>query len=195
MTASHQKVTQALLDAGHGDADADARLWALVYHDLRGLAAPQLQRERSDHTFSPTALVHEVYLRLVDQTQVDWKNRAHFFSVAARMMRRILVDYARRHQAEKHQAEKRGGPDRHPTELGGELSVDPHATAWLLYLDRALDRLGRSSERLSRVIECKYFSDMTDAEVAQVLGVSLKTVQRDWIKAQVLLAEVLSGEA
>jgi RNA polymerase sigma factor (TIGR02999 family) len=180
-------VTRALNGAKAGDETAAEALWALVYQDLHRVAGHQLRGERPDHTFSPTALVHEAYLRLVDQTQVDWESRAHFFAVAARMMRRILVDYARRHHAQK-----RGGPDRQHTGLREELRVDRPALARLLDLDHALNRLGRYNERLCHVVECKYFGEMTEAEIAQALGVSSKTVQRDWIKAQVLLAEALA---
>jgi RNA polymerase sigma factor (TIGR02999 family) len=189
MMAATDSVTQALIKAKAGDEAAAEELWTLVYEDLRRVAGHQLLGERPDHTFSPTALVHEAYLRLVDQTRVDWKSRAHFFAVASRMMRRILIDYAR-----QHHAQKRGGANRQRTGLRDDLRVGGPAFAWLLDLDRALDQLGRYNERFCRVVECKYFGEMTEAEIAQALDVSSKTVQRDWIKAQVLLAEVLADD-
>ncbi len=180
------KITDHLLRLRHGDQGAEERLYALVYADLRGLAHAQLRRERSGHTLGTTGLVHETYLRLVDQTRVEWRDRAHFFGAAALAMRRILVDYARRNLA----ARRGGGAQTLPL---SEAAAAAARSDDLLALDDALDRLATVDARLSRVVECRYFAGLSDDETAEVLGVTKRTVQRDWAKARGWLSRDLAG--
>lgn len=178
-------VTLILKDVRAGDRTVVDRLFALVYEELRRIAHAHLLRERRDHTLSTTALVHEAYLRLVDQTRVEWQDRAHFCAVAARAMRRILVDYARRRQAQK-----RGGKEQ-PLPLDeARVAVDEQATL-LLSLDQALDRLSALNERLAAVVEYRFFGGLTEKETAEVLDVSARTVRRDWVKAKAWLYKEL----
>jgi RNA polymerase sigma factor (TIGR02999 family) len=157
------------------------RLMALVYDELRMVAHRQLRLERADHTLSTTALVHEVYLRLVDQRRAQWTERAHFLAVAAQAMRRILVDYARRHRT------LRRGGDWHrvaiDTVQGDALQAVQRADE-IVALDEALERLALIDERMSRVVECRFFAGLSEAETAQVLNVTARTVARDWVKAR-----------
>jgi RNA polymerase sigma-70 factor, ECF subfamily len=180
------KITDLLLRLREGDREAEERLYALVYADLRRLAHAQLGRERPGHTLGTTGLVHETYLRLVDQTRVEWRDRAHFFGAAACAMRRILVDYARRNLAAR-----RGGGAPH-VQLPEEATAAARSDD-LLALDEALDRLAKVDERLSRVVECRYFGGFTEDETAEVLGVTKRTVQRDWAKARGWLFRDLAG--
>jgi RNA polymerase sigma factor (TIGR02999 family) len=153
------------------------RLYPLVYDELRRIAGRAFRGERSDHTLGTTGLVHETYVRLIDQTRVEWRDRGHFLAVAAGAMRRILVDYARRNRA----ARRGGGSVRFtldadvPAAERGEM---------LLALDEALERLDGVDRRLSQVVECRYFGGLTEQETADVLGVTRRTVQRDWVKAR-----------
>lgn len=175
------------IDAADG-AVADV-LFPLLYDELRRIANRQLRAERRDHTISATALVHEAYVRLVDQTRVQWVNRGHFFAVAARAMRRILVDYARRVRADK----RGGGWDR----LGlddVQIPVTERA-AELVALDDALERLSCLNPRLTQVVECRFFGGMTEEETALALGVTDRTVRRDWVKAKGWLAAALAPGA
>lgn len=179
--SSSGDVTRLLHAVRDGDTDAFDRLLPLVYDELRQLARHELRDERAGHTLDTTALAHEAYLKLADQAQLDWHGRAHFFSIAARAMRQILVDHAR-----KRQAQKRGG-DREPTTLTNEhLAWD---VSWdeLLDLDAALRRLDDVDERLRQVVEYRFFGGMTEDEVADVLDLSTRTVQRDWKKARAWL--------
>jgi RNA polymerase sigma factor (TIGR02999 family) len=171
-------ITGLLLDWQGGDADAVDRLLPLVYEELRRVAHRQLRGERTDHTLSTTALVHEAYVRLVDQTRVRWADRAHFFAIAARAMRRVLVDYAR-----QHRAAKRGG-ERRPVTLDETAIVVEGRAETLLALDEALIRLAALDERLCRVVECRFFGGLTEEETAQALQVTSRTVRRDWVKAK-----------
>ena len=188
-TKSPQDVTQLLLDLSAGDQDAPAKLMPLVYHELRRLAHDYLQRERSDHTLQATALVHEAYLRMVDQRDVKWQNRAHFYAVAAQMMRRILVDHAR-----AHHSVKRGG---YVQKLSlDEAKFTPHERAAdLLALDEALKALAELDERKSKVVELRFFGGLGVEETAEVLGVSDKTVMRDWNFAKLWLYRELSKDS
>ena len=184
-TQNPADVTQLLLDAQRGDTSAFDRLWSLVYDELQRIAHAQLRRERDDHTLHTTGLVHEAYLKLADQTQVEWRSRAQFFAICARAMRQILIDYAR-----KRTAEKRGG-DQTPTTLSGKplgFEVRMHE---FVALDEALNRLDAVDERLRQVVEYKFFGGMTEKEVAEVLGISARTVQRDWVKARAWLYKEL----
>lgn len=182
-------ITQLLIDARHGDRDAFGHLFDQVYDELRGLARGQLRRLRPGDTLATTALVHEAYLKLCDQTRLDVHDRTHFFALSARAMRQILVDHFRRSQAEK-----RGG-NRHPVSLQeGQIPVEDRGDV-LLALDEALTRLGHLNERLSQVVEYKFFGGMTQEEIAEVLGVTDRTVRNDWRKAKAWLArELRPGE-
>jgi RNA polymerase sigma factor (TIGR02999 family) len=178
-------VTALLLACRDGEATAIARLFPLVYEELRRIAHSQLGRERPGHTLDTTALVHEAYLKLVDQTQVKLVDRSHFLAVATQAMRRILVDYARRYRADK-----RGG-DPARVSLNEETIVAAERADMLLALDEALVDLARLDNRLSRVVECRFFGGLTEEETAEVLDVTARTVRRDWIKAKGWLHGVL----
>ena len=177
-----EQVTDLLVQARDGQPGAMERLFPLVYDELRWIAHQQLRRERPGHTLGTTGLVHETYLKLVDQARVQWQDRAHFFRVASWAMRRILVDYARRSGALR-----RGGGLRRVSinaEGGaGEASIAEREEA-LVAVDEALERLAGVSERLSQVVECRYFGGLTAEETAEALGVSPRTVERDWVKAR-----------
>ena len=176
-----QQVTQILIDWSDGNPEAANRLIPLVYDELRQLARGYLQRERSDHTLQATALVHEAYLRLVDQTRVSWKNRAHFFGVAARQMRRILVDHAR-----KHGTAKRGG-EWAEVEFDEARAASATRSTDLIALDDALQDLTKLNPRHSQVVELRFFGGLTFEEVGEVLAVSPRTAQREWRTARAWL--------
>jgi RNA polymerase sigma-70 factor, ECF subfamily len=184
------RITSILLEWGApGEERPLDGLLPFVYDELRRVAHRQLGRERPGHTLQPTALVHEAYLRLVDQTRARWVDRAHFFAVAAGVMRRILIDYARRYRAAK-----RGG-DAQRVDLDlAELSLDERSEM-LINLDEALGRLAELNPRLSQVVECRFFGGMTEEETAEALGVTDRTVRRDWIKAKAWLSRELQGPA
>ncbi|MEM7262435.1 MAG: ECF-type sigma factor [Planctomycetota bacterium] len=189
MDDAKNEVTRLLIAASDGELAAAEQLMPMVYDHLRGMARGYMKRERSDHTLQSTALVHEAYLQLVDQTRVQWKNRAHFFAVASMAMRRALV-----RSAEKRGAQKRGGDrDRVPLEdhhlRSGTLDVD------LIALDEALERLDEREPRLARVVEMRYFGGMTHAEIAEVQEVDERTVQRDWQLARAYLLRDLSADS
>jgi len=180
-----REVTLLLRELQAGGIDAVDRLTPLVYGELRRLAARYMRDERSDHTLQPTALVHEAYLRLVDQRSVEWQGRAHFLSLAARMMRRILVDHARKRATVRH-----GGNAVQVTltELPGG---DELSTLDLFALDRALGELADIDERAAGVVELRFFGGLTNAEVAEVQGTSPATVKRDWEFARAWLRSAL----
>src|SRR5215470_6587590 len=181
MTPSTPNVTQLLLDWRNGDSKALDRLMPLIYDELRRIAAHYLRRERRDHTLQTSALVNEVYLRLVDQEKVEWKNRAHFFGVAAQAMRRILVDYAR-----TRNYLKRGGASRRVS-LDEAMTVAEERAAELIALDEALEELAKIDPRKSRVVELRCFGGLSVDETAEALGVSDGTVIRDWNTAKAWL--------
>ncbi len=174
-----------LLDVRRDDRTAVNRLYPIVYEELQRIAHDMLRRERRDHTLSTTALVHEAYLRLVDQTRVEWQDRAHFCAVAARAMRRILVDYARRRHADK-----RGGRQRPLPFDEARIAVNGQADL-VISLDEALTRLGALDERLSKVVECRFFGGLTEEQTAEALRISSRTVRRDWVKAKAWLFKEL----
>jgi RNA polymerase sigma factor (TIGR02999 family) len=177
--SGHGDITGLLLAWRSGDHEAFDRLFPLVYDELRQIAHRQLGRERPGHTLGTTALVHEAYLKLVDQTRARLTDRVHFFAVAARAMRRILVDYARRHRAIK-----RGGGAQVRLSLDDPvLSAEQRADA-LISLDEALTRLAEVDDRVSRVVECRFFGGLTEEETAEALGITARTVRRDWVKAK-----------
>ena len=185
MGHSQQEVTQILHDLSGGEGDAANRLLPLVYDELRALAAGYLRHERADHTLQPTALVHEAYLRMVDQTSVTWQNRSHFFGIAAQAIRRILVDHARaRH------ALKRGGHRLRLT-LNEEVAGGADSELDLLAIDDALHKLKELSERQCRIVELRFFSGLSVEEVADLLGVSARTVKGDWRVARAWLKREL----
>jgi RNA polymerase sigma factor (TIGR02999 family) len=178
-------ITGLLVAWRAGDRAAFDRLLPLVYDELRRIAHRQLGRERTDHTLGTTALVHEAYLKLVDQTRAQLVDRTHFFTVAARAMRRILVDYARRHRAVK-----RGGAQA-PVSLDETTIVADQRAETLVALDEALTRLAAVDVRLSQVVECRFFGGLTEEETAEALAVTARTVRRDWVKAKGWLSHAL----
>ena len=190
MAADHD-VTGLLAAWRQGDATAVDRLFPLVYDELRRIAHRQLSLERADHTLDTTALVHEAYLKLVDQSRAQWADRSQFFAIASRAMRRILVDYAR-----QHVAGKRGGRRERVTLDEDMLSLDDRADL-LLAVDEALDRLRELDDRASRVVECRFFCGFTQEETAAAHGNNDPTVRRDWVRAKTWLYQTLreQGEA
>jgi RNA polymerase sigma-70 factor (ECF subfamily) len=180
-TPSAGEITALLRGARQGDENAAAKLVPLVYKELRRLANHYFKGERPGHTLQPTAVVHDALLQLLGKQEVDWQNRAHFFAVAAQSMRRILVDYAR-----SHGAEKRGGSYQRVS-LEDVFVVSRERLVELLILDQALERLQKWDKRLGRMVELRFFGGMTEEETAEVLGVSVRTVKRDWKVAQAWL--------
>jgi RNA polymerase sigma-70 factor, ECF subfamily len=179
-------ITDLLLQASGGDGVAMERLFPLVYEELRQVAHRALRRENPGHTLGTTGVVHEAYLRLVDQTRVEWRNRSHFYAVAAQAMRRILVDYAR-----QHRRSKRGGGKRPVTLDDRVVSLDERSEN-IIALDEALIRLATLNPRLSQVVECRFFAGLTEEEIAEATGVTVRTVKRDWAKARGWLYQELS---
>lgn len=183
------EVTQLLLEWQGGEKEALGRLMPLVYDGLKGVAGRSLARERVGHVLQPTALVHETYLRLIDQRRTSWQNRAHFFAISARLMRRILIDHARRRQADK-----RGGKaltlsldEALEVPGGSPQEVD------VLALDRALAALTELDPRQGKIVELRFFAGLTLKETAQVVGVSMATVKLDWSMARSWLFRQLAG--
>lgn len=174
-------VTQILQDWAKGDAQALDRLMPIVYGELRHLAGRYLRRERPDHTLQATALVHEAFLRLIDQRDVSWQNRAHFFGVAAQLMRRILVDYARRHHAAK-----RGGAAI-KVSLSDVVIAAKEEPDELVALDDALSRLAALDPRQGRIVELRVYGGLSVEETGHVLGISPATVKREWATAKAWL--------
>jgi RNA polymerase sigma-70 factor, ECF subfamily len=180
------QVTRLLINWRHGDKAALDDLMPLVYHELRKLASGYLKSERRDHTLQPTALIHEAYLRMVDQDLPEWQSRAHFYGVAARLMRQILVDHAR-----TRRASKRGG-EQPKVSLEDAPPIFTHEDATsLLMLDEALTKLANIDERKSRVVEMRAFGGMSVEDTACALGVSEPTVKRDMRLAQAWLRREL----
>jgi RNA polymerase sigma-70 factor (ECF subfamily) len=180
--------TEILKNLSDGRPDAAEQLFPLVYDELRALAARCLRRERADHTLQPTALVHEAYLKLVDQAAVAGKGREHFVGIAARAMRQVLVDHARRHSAAK-----RGG-GRRRIMLDSSVASEKQDPVDLLALDEALERLSALDERQGRIVELRFFGGLTTKEAAELLGVSLSTVEADWRMARAWLHRALECE-
>ena len=178
---SQQDVTRLLVRLTDGDRGVLDELLPVVYGELRKLASSYLRRERVGHTLQPTALVHEAYMRLVDQTQVQWQNRAHFFGVAAQMMRRILVDHAR-----AHEAEKRGG-EFQKLSLDENIDVSGERDVNLVALDDALNLLAEIDPQKMKIVELRFFGGLSVEETAEVLGVSAPTVKRQWRMAKAWL--------
>ena len=179
-------VTGLLVDWSKGDRGALDRLMPLVYEELRHIARRHLSAEDPSHTLQSTALVHEAYLKLVDQRRVQWQNRAHFFAVAAQMIRRILLDHARRRHAAK-----RGGPATRLTLEEGLLAPECREVD-LVWLDEGLNALAELDLQQARVVELRFFAGLTIAEAAEALGISSATVRRDWVTAKAWLFDRLS---
>jgi RNA polymerase sigma factor (TIGR02999 family) len=185
-----ESITQLLLSWSGGRQSALNELVPLVYPELRRLAAGYLRRERLDHTLQPTALVHEAYMRLVDQSIADCHTRARFFAIAAHVMRQILVNHA-----ERHKAAKRGGGNKvaldEAVALAGESKVVD-----VLALDRALNKLAQLDPRQSHIVEMRFFCGLPEQEIAEVLDISIRTVKRDWVMAKAWLhGELMHGGA
>ncbi|MEO1366815.1 MAG: sigma-70 family RNA polymerase sigma factor [Acidobacteriota bacterium] len=187
--ATTRELTQVLGRWNAGDAEAASRLLPLVYDELRRLAGGHLRKERDDHTLQPTALVHEAFVRLAERMHADWNDRAHFYAVAAKVMRQILVDHARRHAATK-----RGG-DAVKVPLEDLQLAGGGRAAHLLALDEALGRLRTMDARKAQIIELRYFGGLTIDECAEVLEVSTPTVVNDTRKARAWLFKELSAES
>jgi RNA polymerase sigma factor (TIGR02999 family) len=186
MTSTPAEITQLLIAWNQGDQGARAELMPLVYDELRRLARGYLRRERPNHTLQPTALVHEAYLRLIDQSRVNWQNRAHFFGIAARVMRQLLINHA-----EARRAAKRGGSAERITlndldHVAVEQEVD------LVALDEALKRLERLDPPQGQIVELRFFGGLTVEEIAEVMAVSPATVKREWGTARAWLRRELS---
>jgi RNA polymerase sigma factor (TIGR02999 family) len=180
-------VTQLLIDWGRGDQAALDKLMPLVYAELRRLAGNYLRRERAGHTLQPTALVNEAYMRLVDQRSARWQNRAQFFGVAAQLMRRILVDHAR-----LHQAQKRGGTEQRRMSLADVDRMSAGPDLDLLALNEALDELEVLDPQQSRIVELKFFGGLSIEETSEVLNIGHATVERDWKMARAWLRNKLT---
>ncbi len=183
MAADQPPPRDILPDLRSGRRGSLDRLLPIVYAELRAIAHRQLGARGG--TLSTTELVHEAYLKLVDQSQAGWRDRAHFLALAAVAMRHVLVD-----RAKARAALKRGGDRRRISLDAGEIGVDDQPEA-LLQLDEALDRLAAAEPRLARVVECRFFGGLSEAEIAEALAVTVRTVQRDWAKARMLLRRAL----
>jgi RNA polymerase sigma-70 factor, ECF subfamily len=188
MTADLGNVTQLLIDAGKGDEHALDLILPQIYDELHRLAAYYMSRERRDHTLQPTALLHEAYLRLIDQRQVDWKNRAQFLGLAAGMMRRILVNHARDRAAGK----RGGGAAKITLSLAPAVFTVPELT--VLALDEALEKLAQVDSRKSRIVELKFFTGLNAPEIAEILEISVATVEREWKFARAWLYNALNAQ-
>jgi RNA polymerase sigma-70 factor, ECF subfamily len=186
MSESTKSMTQLLRDWSRGEAAAVEALMPLVYNELRRLADHYLRGEREGHTLQPTALVHEAYLRLVDLDQMEWQNRAQFFGVAANFMRRILVDYARAHNAEKR------GSGETRLALDDALSFFAQKDVNLLALDEALDELAEMDEQQCRIVELRFFAGLSIEETAAALSISPTTVKREWTVAKAWLRQQIN---
>ncbi|MEZ5353886.1 MAG: sigma-70 family RNA polymerase sigma factor [Bryobacteraceae bacterium] len=183
------EITRLLNEVRSGNSTCAGRLMNLVYSDLRGVARSYMSRERVDHTLQPTALVHEAYIRVFEGAPVTWQDRIHFFAVAASQMRRVLVDHAR-----QHRAEKRGGGLN--VSLDENLAAAPAISGNVELIDDLLHRLERTDPDAARVVELKFFSGLADREVAETLGVSHSTVRRHWAFARAwLVRQLASGQS
>ena len=190
---SNKEITQLLIKLTDGNEAVLEKLLPLIYDELRQLAGRYLRRERSDHTLQPTALVHEAYLKLVDQTQMRWQNRAHFIGVSAQVMRRILVDHARRHTAEK-----RGGAaavlplEEEILVVSGSQTSEKGVE--LLALDEALENLSRLDPQKAKIVELRYFGGLSVEETAEVMNCSAVTIKRQWRMAKAWLYGQIAAE-
>ena len=184
---SPHEITQLLAEWSDGNQTALNKLYPLVYDELHRMANRYMKRERPDHTLQTTALIHEAYVRLVDQKNVHWANRSHFFAISAQIMRRILIDHARRHAYGKHG----GGAQKVSLDETAIVASDPASD--MLLLDEALKRLAEMDPRRGQVVELRYFGGLNNEEIADVLKISENTVTRDWNMARAWLYQELSG--
>jgi RNA polymerase sigma factor (TIGR02999 family) len=189
MNNVQQPITRFLEEIKRGNSEALHELLPLVYHELRRLADGYLKRERSDHTLQPTALVHEAYMRLLGQNEIDWQNRAHFFGVSARLMREILIEYAR-----ARNRQKRGGEFKNQMLIDPAVSFSNHKHFDIIAIDQALSKLETLDEQQARIVELKFFGGLTIEEIAEVSGISPATVKREWSSAKLLLYKMLNTE-
>jgi RNA polymerase sigma factor (TIGR02999 family) len=183
-----EDVTQLLVDWSHGDKDALERLMPLVYDELHRLARSYMRRERSDHTLQPTALVNEAYLRLIDQTRVQWRNRAHFFGVAAQLMRRVTLKHAERQNAAKRGRQAPDVPLEEAAVAGAATDED------LIALNEALEHLEELDERQGRIVELRFYGGLSTTEIGECLGISRATVDREWRLARAWLKRELKSQ-
>ena len=185
----HHEITQLLFEWSSGNQTALDKLYPLVYDELHRLARRYMRRERKGHTLQTTALINEAYVRLVDQKHVHWENRAHFFAISAQIMRRILIDHARRYTY----AKRGGGAERLSFDEAAIVAND--RAAELVQLDEALKHLSGIDPRRAQVVELRYFGGLTNEEIAMVLKISANTVTRDWNMARAWLYQQLGGSA
>ncbi len=188
MPAVTEEITQLLATWSEGDPQALERLVPLVYPELRRMARRQMAREDPNHTLQTSALINEAYLKLIDRQQTDWQDRAHFYAVAAQVMRHILIDHARRHLYDK-----RGGGAQHVPLEEADIKEDGRA-AELVALDEALNALGKLDPRRSRIVELKFFAGLNAEEIGEVMNISPSTVQREWSAAKAWLRHTVSGQ-
>lgn len=181
-------VTELLVRLKEGENSVHEQLYPLIYEELKRIAYTHMNRQSPDHTLSKTELVHEAYLKMIDQTKIDFKDKSHFMAIASNCMRQILIDYAR-----KKQAKKRGGKQKDLTYIDQLFNDHDQKTEELLGIDKALDRLAKLNERLSKVVEMRFFGEMTIDETARALDISQSTVKRDWMKARGWLYKELKG--
>ena len=186
---AHRDLTTLLVSWSNGDKGALDEMTPLLYDELRGLARYFLSAERSSHTLQPTALVHEAYMRLIDQHAVNWRNRAHFLGVAATMMRRILINYAEARKAAKREGQVNA------VSLDEALNISTGSSLDLLDLNRALDRLAELDPQQGRVVELRCFGGLTVEETAEVLEISPATVKREWSTARLWLLQQMEGRS
>jgi RNA polymerase sigma factor (TIGR02999 family) len=182
MADGADEITELLRRLQEGDASAEQRLAGIVYEDLRRLAYACMRDERGDHTLQPTALIHEAWIRLMHDSDIEWKNRTHFLALASRAMRRVLVEYARRHRSQK-----RTGP-KIQVELNQALVVSERDIEKVLIVEDALQQLSVLDGRQADVVEMRYFGGLTEDEIGAILGISSRTVKRDWRMARAWLA-------
>ncbi|MEK7722978.1 MAG: sigma-70 family RNA polymerase sigma factor [Acidobacteriota bacterium] len=184
---SEKQITQLLQEFRDGQHDTLDKLLPMVYDELRQLANSYLRKERNNHTLQPTALVHEAYLRLIGQNEIEWQNRAHFFGVSARLMREILIDYAR-----SKNRQKRGGEFKTQILLDEAVSFSKETQLDVIAVDEALSKLEKLDARQARIVEMKFFGGLKVEEIGEVLDISSATVKREWSTAKLLLYKMLN---
>lgn len=182
------EVTQLLVRLHKGEDGVFDELYPLIYKHLHQMAHAHMSRQQLDHTLSKTELVHEAYLKMIDQTQISFNDKSHFLAIASNCMRQILIDHARK----KH-AQKRGGTDKNLTYIDGILNTHKHKAEEFINIDAALNELEKLNERLAKVVEMRFFGEMTIEQTAEVLDISESAVKRDWMKARGWLYNRLKG--
>ncbi|MCP9290393.1 MULTISPECIES: sigma-70 family RNA polymerase sigma factor [Gracilimonas] len=184
-----EQVTQLLVRLKSGENEVYEKLYPLIYDELRGLAYRHMKHQRADHTLSKTELVHEAYLKMIDQTTINFSDKSHFLAIASKCMRQILIDHARK----KH-AQKRGGKNKDLTYIDEIFSRQKKKAKELIDIDDALNELEKLNERLAKVVEMRFFGEMTIEDTAEALNISKSTVKRDWMKARGWLYKELKGK-